>query len=384
MIFNMVGGSGQKKKLDANVYGCEIAVDEPDPYTRVSYPTEIFGYVNGAAGITNPASGTGELCMGDWDGCNLISGIKRQVNDGTGWVDTDKRSAVGGTTGTDVMTYVPTWWFRMENDGTKITLAFSDTKIDGEWQDYAGSVGADRKGCFRIGCYGGYASGDKLYSRGNTKPTVSTTITEFITYAKARGTGYDIMTWYQWTYLAALAVLLYKSTNLQAAMASGYVSGSSVQNETALTFYNDYGMAGSTSATQQMAFFWIQNLWGNMAQFIGGAKTDSSYKLMTCTGYSSTADSDFDKTSLSPSLNSKIYDLISKVVGTTDAGFFPTEVSGSRTTYFTDNGGVRASSFPDVGGFYYNGELAGPFCASFEASGSQGYSSIGSRLSYRL
>ena len=380
----MVGGSGQKKKLDANVYGCEIAVGEPDPYTRVSYPTEIFGYANGAAGITNPASGTGELCMGDWDGCNLISGIKRQVNDGTGWVDTDKRSAVGGTTGTDVMTYVPTWWFRMENDGTKITLAFSDTKIDGEWQDYAGSVGLDRKGYFRIGCYGGYLSGGKLYSRGNTKPTIGTRIAYFIDYAKARGTGYDIMTWYQWTYLAALAVLLYKSTDLQAAMASGYVSGSEVQSETALTFYNDYGMAGSTSTTQQMAFFWIQNLWGNIGQFVGGAKTDSSYRLMTCTGYSSTADSDFDKPSLSPSLNDYVYGDISKVVGTTDAGFFPTDCSGSYTTYFADRGYVDSSSFPSVGGHSSSGEYAGPFNAFFNRSASETTSYIGSRLSYRL
>ena len=380
----MVGGSGQKKKLDANVYGCEIAVGEPDPYTRVSYPTEIFGYANGAAGITNPASGTGELCMGDWDGCNLISGIKRQVNDGTGWVDTDKRSAVGGTTGTDVMTYVPTWWFRMENDGTKITLAFSDTKIDGEWQDYAGSVGSYRKGHFRIGCYGGYQSGGKLYSRGNTKPTPQTIFSSFIAYAKARGTGYDIMTWYQWTYLAALAVLLYKSTDLQAAMASGYVSGSSVQSETALTFYNDYGMAGSTSTTQQMAFFWIQNLWGNMYQFVGGAKTDSSYRFMTCTGYSSTADSAFDKASLSPSLNDSVSGCISKVVGTTDAGFFPTEASGSVTTYFADYTLVDASVFPIVGGSYNHDGSAGPFYALFYLSDSNNNLQVGSRLSYRL
>lgn len=192
------------------------------------------------------------------------------------------------------------------------------------------------------------------------------------------------MTWYQWTYLTALAVLLYKSTNLQAAMAQGYVSGSGVQSETALTFSNDYGMAGSTSTTQQMAFFWIQNLWGNMYQFVGGAKTDSNKRLMTSTGYSSVTNSDFDKTALSPSSSLSLYGYVSKVVGTTDAGFFPVEFSGAVTTYFADRGYVGASYFPDVGGDYGSGDYAGPFRANFYDSATGTATYVGSRLSYRL
>lgn len=166
-------------------------------------------------------------------------------------------------------------------------------------------------------------------------------------------------------------------------MAQGYVGGSSVQSETALTFSNDYGMAGSTSTTQQMAFFWIQNLWGNMHQFVGGAKTDSSYKLMTSTGYSSVNDSDFDKKSLGgPS--SSLYGHISKVVGTTDAGFFPAECSGAATTYFADYGYVYPSGFPGVGGNYGGGDYAGPFLAYFGHSATGTNTGVGSRLSYRL
>ena len=191
------------------------------------------------------------------------------------------------------------------------------------------------------------------------------------------------MTWYQWTYLTALAVLLYKSTNLQTAMAQGYVGGSSVQSETALTFSNDYGMAGGTSTTQQMAFFWIQNLWGNMYQIVGGAKTDSSYKLMTSTGYSSVNDSDFDKKSLGGPV-SAISGYISEVVGTTDAGFFPAECFGAATTYFADVGYVGASRFPYVGGYSGSGGNAGPFRANFSNSATLTDASLGSRLSYRL
>ena len=383
------------------VYGFRIAVNTADPSTRVTYPQTIFGQTNGAYGKT-PASGTGANCMNDWAGCELITGIKRQTQDmlnNRNWVDVSSKTAavVGDAsietqTFVNVMTYVPTWYMKMTNDGTTIDCAFSQTKIDNTWKDYAGSVGTNHVGHFRVGCFAGFAASFSpsasasyyLMSIGGVGPLTNTSITNFIKYAKAWGTGYDIMTWYQWTYLAALAVLLYKSTNLQAAMAQGYVGGSSVQSETALTFSNDYGMAGGTSKTQQMAFFWIQNLWGNMYQFVGGAKTDSNRRLMTSTGYSSVTDSDFDKTALSPSLSSSLNGYVSKVVGTTDAGFFPAECSGAATTYFADYGYVYTSNFPRVGGYYGGGDDAGPFNARFDNSATDTGTYIGSRLSYRL
>lgn len=387
VIFNMVGGG--QKKLKASVYGFQISITNSNPSTRVSYPSEIFGQPNGAASIVTPASGTGEPCLGDWAGCNLISGIHRELgNSSAGWTEViDKRSAVVGNGENDAMVYVPTWFLRMENDGTNITVGFSDTKIDGDWKDYAGSVGNNRVGHFRVGCYAAYKLSSKIYSRGSVVPS-ATTITNFIKYAQARGTGYDIMTWYQWVYLTALAVLLYKSTDLQTAIARGYVSGESAQTESPITYYNDYGMAGSSSDTDQMSFFWIQNLWGNMFQLLGGAKTDSSRRLMTCTGYSSVTDSDFDKTSLTNSLNSNLQSkFLSKVTGTTDTGFFPSEGSGSGTTYFADAGSISAGAFPNVGGSYYDSSpfAGGPFNTYFNRAADElAGSYVGSRLSYRL
>ena len=363
------------------VYGFSIAVGTADPDARVTYPQTVFGQTNAAYGKT-PASGTGASCMHGWAGCELISGIKRQTGSGSAWTDvSDKKKAVAGSASSMVVTYVPTRYMKMTNDGTNIVCAFSMEQIDSTWKDYAGSVGSNHVGHFRVGCYA-CKSDFKSYTGS---PKVNTSITDFIAGCKKLGTGYDIMTWYQWTYLAALAVLLYKSTDLQAAMASGYVSGSSVQSETALTFTNDYGMVGTSgnTGTTQMAFFWIQNLWGNMFQFVGGAKTNSSYKLMTQTSYSSVTESEFTK--VTPEVGVSLSGgYITKVAGTTDAGFFPTAISGSGTTYFADRGYVYSSNFPRVGGGYGSGDRAGPFYARFGFSASETYSSIGSRLSYRL
>lgn len=381
MIMNMVGSSEVKPQY--SVYGFRIAVDEPDPSTRVTYPKNIFGQLNGASLIETPAYGTGENCLNDWADCPLITGIKRQTGNAVkGWTDvSDKRSAVAGSSTDMVMTFVPTWFMKMTSDGTNIDCAFSKTQIDSTWKDYAGSVGSERIGHFRLGCYV-CKSDFKSYSG---QPKDATSIADFIAGCQKLGTGYDIMTWYQWTYLAALAVLLYRSTDLQAAMASGYVSGSSVQSETALTFTNDYGLAGTpgNTGTTQMAFFWIQNLWGNITQFVGGAKTNSSCRLMTQTSYSSVTESEFTK--VTPEVGVSLGGgYITTVAGTTDAGFFPTEASGSGTTYFADEGSVDSSVFPFVGGRYNAGNVAGPFNAYFSLMAFTAYSDVGSRLSYRL
>ena len=363
------------------VYGFSIAVGTADPDARVTYPQTVFGQTNAAYGKT-PASGTGANCMNGWAGCELISGIKRQTGSGSAWTDvSDKKKAVAGSASSMVVTYVPTRYMKMTNDGTNIICAFSMEQIDSTWKDYAGSVGSNRVGHFRVGCYA-CKSDFKSYSG---QPKVSTSITDFIAGCQKLGTGYDIMTWYQWTYLAALAVLLYRSTDLQAAMASGYVSGSSVQSETALTFTNDYGLAGTpgNTGTTQMAFFWIQNLWGNITQFVGGAKTNSSCRLMTQTSYSSVTESEFTK--VTPEVGVYLSGgYITKVAGTTDAGFFPTAISGSGTTYFAGYGVVGSSYFPNVGGDYYYDDYAGPFGATFYFSASGTRSTFGSRLSYRL
>lgn len=368
------------------VYGFRIAVNESNPYTRVTYPETIHGMKNLCYGFT-PASGTGANCMNSWDGCPLITGIHRQKGNATsGW--TDIANTAAWTTGDyynkmDVMTYVPTWYMKMTNDGTYIDCAFSEKQIDSTWKDYAGSVGSNRVGHFRLGCFAGYLSDGTFHSIGTTKPTTYVAPINYISSAQARGTGYDLMTWYQWTYLIALAVLLYKSTNLRTAMARG-LSYNDVKAPSEMTWSNSYGMYGSsTNTSTQMSFFWIQNMWGNIKQFIGGAKTDSNRRLMTCTGYSSTNDSDFDKTALTPIQSSNLMGYITKVTGTTDTGFFPTECNGGESIYFTDNA-IVGVGYPYVGGGRDSPANIGLFYQVFGKDLNDADVGVGSRLSYRL
>lgn len=393
-IMNMVGGGSSD---EPRVYGFEISIPSGGP-TVVTYPESIFGMVNNAYGKI-PASGTGVNCLNDWAGCPLISGIKRQVisssivNPGeTDFVDvTDPRASMEGSSDTDVFTYFPTWFLRMEHVGTTISVAFSDKCIDGTWQDYAGSVGSNRVGHFRLGCFCSPVS-NAVKSYGGTTPANMPFTNAIIYTQNNRGVGFDIMTWYQWTYLTALMTLLYKTTDLQSALANGATTNNTAVPQTALEFENDYGMYGSTtSTTDQMAFFWLQNIYGNRWQACGGAILGSYLTLATDTGYSpgvllnTSKTNPWPKKYLTATYTSTYSGFIKNVTGTTETGFFP--LSTGDANYFGDYAYMSSSGnggeFPLVGGGKGDGIKCGPYYVYFNQSITSS-GGVPVRLSYRL
>lgn len=363
------------------IYGVRVA-------RSTSSPTSRCVYIDDCASFT-PASGT---ALNSWAGNRLISGIRPVVFNGKTFTDLNKRDLTKtidgsasniGTAGNDAMTVVPTWWLSITNDSSYIYIRFSNRQIDSSYHRYASMFDGEDVGQFAVGCFPGYVTSSKLYSKTGNTPTVNTTIADFITYAHNRGTGYDLFMGHHVIYLQALFTLLYRSTNCQTALGQGYVGGSAIQSNTALSFSNDYGMAGSTSTTARMSFFWIHDLWGNVFQHIGGMKTNSSRQLMTIVDrLASVNESDFTLQDTS-ALSSNMSGYISDVVGTSETGFFPKVCSGSATTYWCDIGYAFASLFPLLGGNNRSGDYAGCFTMYFSNSVTDTESGVGSRLSYR-
>ena len=363
------------------IYGVRIA-------RSTSSPTSRCVYIDDCAGFT-PASGT---ALNSWAGNKLISGIRPVVFNGETFTDLNKRDltkTVDGSEsnisvkGNDALTVIPTWWLSITNDSTYIYIRFSNKQADSSYHRYASMFDGKDVGQFAVGCFLGWVNSSMLYSKTNNNPSNNTSIRDFITYAHNRGAGYDLFMGHHVIYLQALFTLLYRSTNCQTALGQGYVGGSAVQANAALSFENDYGMAGSTSTTERMSFFWIHDFWGNLYQFIGGMKTNSSRQLMTIVdGLASVTESDFTLQSTS-ALSSNLSGYISDVVGTSEAGFFPQACSGSATTYWCDSGYVNASLFPRFGGYFSYGDYAGCFNLNFDVSATGTVSNVGSRLSYR-
>lgn len=363
-----------------NSYGVKVMRTVSDPEDRCTY----FGL---AAGKT-PAKGHN---LNGWAGNELLTKIApvRIVNGQKAYLN--KRNLTQLTSGTasnittlgnDAFVEFKQIWFKCTEDSEATYYEFATSQLSPEFTLNPWMQGGQAQSAFYIACFAAINSSSKLYSQANSSPTTSISITNCIAYAKARGAGYDIIRWYQMMFIQAFFILLYKSTDCQTALGQGYVEGSSKQTQNLTTFDNDYGMAGSTSTTQQMAFLWITNLWGNIYQWVGGAKTGSDCSLKTILGnYSSVTDSDFTDRNTSPKSSRSGY--VSDVCGGEHGGFFPKTCSGSSTTFWCDDGRVNVSYFPGFGGGWNCGSDAG-FYWYFSYSATGTYSRIGSRLSYNL
>ena len=354
----------------------------------VSDPDDSVEYLNDAAGLTpmsghNPGSWASQEIVNYVAPCVVSNGVKTYLN------KRDLTKTIAGaasnisTVGNDAMVEFKFLWFALYTSGNYIYIEFADYNPDSSlFFNYAHYYNNTQQTAFYWGVYQMHVSGNRVYSVSGQQPYGNISITNSISYAQARGTGYDIIKWYQVIFVEALFVLLFKSRDGQTALGRGLVSGSK-SAQTMTTFDNDYGLAGSTSSSEQMAFLWIVNFWGNCYQWVGGAKTNGSYQLMTILGgNSSVSDSAFTNRNTSPTSSRSGY--ISKVVGSAHGGFFPTECSGSATTQWCDYGTVYAGSFPYFGGNYSDGDYAGPFRWYFRYSATSAYTYISSRLSYSL
>ena len=370
--------------------GITITESTSDPSSRVAYPQTLSTgqgtYDNLAYGAT-PMSGAGSsFNVGSWgtgDLAKFIEDIKPVSFDGTNWTDLDKTSETSwpSTQGTDCFTEFPFRWLSITKSSGVITVVFSGAKNqpDSTFQNWAflGADGTTQRPNFHLGCYtasGSYSTG--VYSQKGSNNMVNTAMNMYWVAASNRGTEYDCLPFQMWTYIQALFLVLYKSTNSQVAHSRGFVAGSYVQSNTAFSSYgNDYGMYGSTSSsTTQMAFFWLHNLWGNIYQFSASVFTRAGssltiYYILSAMSRSSNWDNSSWYSTSSYALMTSLGTssgstggatgyYYTKACGSNGAGFLPDTSSstGSSTTYYPDTGNVNTSSsyanFSYVGGYY--------------------------------
>ena len=416
----------------------DISLSDSNPATRCSYPQTIT--VNGTTvnnscyGFTPASGASGSFAMNSWANHKILEGIKPVSKNGDTWKDLDTNAAnwAANASSEDYFTEFPFQWLSITSDSSKIRVIFSDkdAQPDSTFQCYAHAKGCDSytndqiiaavpsasrdsimasnnnsyfANTFHIGCFGasGGASGAAIYSKKATTYATSIAYAYFWQGANARGTDYDCMSAQQWTFIQALFLLLYRSTDSQTAHSRGLADASAKDTGNAALTTTAYGMAGSASSARN-AFFWIHDAWGNIYQFIGGMwnRAGSSSKLYYWlprqansrafnNGWSA-ASSYATQASLGTDTGLSCSDsggYISAVAGNNIGGFFPTAQSGSATTYWPDRGRVYFNSsranFPGVGGYCYDADYAGLFSCIVNYYSTYSYSSYGARLSYR-
>lgn len=296
-------------------------------------------------------------------------------------------SVLDGTDG-DVMIEIPKIGYRLWNDENYQYVSVTEDPNKDGYCYYAHSLNTDSD-CnhIYIGAYLGYQTNNMLYSRSGVSPTASTTLPNFRTYSSNRGTGYSIISFFPWTLLQCLYVIIYKNLDSQTALGKGYTSASSKVN-TGATNENSF-CYGTQDGTTHMKFLGIEDMWGNLGHWLDGVYCDSSWDILTDYRNTQFTESNHNFQFSEPSsISSSQGGYIKAILGTNNTGFIRKGAeNGASSTYFSDNGYIDSGQSVGyagyAGGSWRNGVNAGAFCLSLIYSAADSYSSLGSRLMYK-
>lgn len=189
-----------------------------------------------------------------------------QLNDSNSAQFADGSSADINTLGNDVFMRLPRFFWRctqQETDIFKVEFAV-EMKPDDSWHEWDGRT--------LIGAYEAYVSNSKVYS---TNGFISTSISQanFKSYARSRGTGYQIVDWESHCMMAVLFYAWYGNTNSQAICGSGTSSYDKSTGQTNILGMRD---TNSTNGNSMSINFWgLENWWGNKSEWIDNVVVDA-------------------------------------------------------------------------------------------------------------
>lgn len=358
------------------VFGVSIDTTNSNPSTAITYTDSAVGHTAGSSAWDT------EAIFKDIKPCVLKNGVFQYYLNRSNFAKKEDGTASDITTlGNDVMVEIPKIGFKISRSGTKINVQITDNpNASGfSYKAHTSVTEGDRDKVY-IGSYLGFLSSNKLYSSSGRTPTANKSLTNFRTYAQARGYGYNLVGFYQLTLLQCLYLIKYKNRNSQSALGRGYVDSNSAVTSTGGT--NALGWCyGETTGKKQMKLFGIEDFWGNLFWWIDGIYSDASRNILTATPHNFN-DTGSGYTNNGQGATSNVSGWLSDVQGTSATGFVAKASSGSATTYWCDYGYLYASCCASFGGHWTYGDSAGAFQLDVSYAASYAYSGLGARLMY--
>ena len=292
-------------------------------------------------------------------------------------------------TGDNVMIAFPVMWIKMTKSWSTVTLSITKELNKSWYQYYAHSTWTlsnpwTPKDVFYLGAYKWYSSSNVIKSWSGHSPTVSQTQATFITRAKANGSGYNIIGFYQREFINALYMMKYWNPDCQSVIWRWY-TGWSAKILTGKTNDQTNATYGTTSATQQVKLFWLEDWWGNIHEWIGWMCTDGSKNLWTALSWfvwDITTSSPYENTWTTITATS--WSCLSSITWNNKALFAPiwTVNNSNYNTYYSDAAYVSASRLAYAGGNWEEGSYDGAFYLNVSHSASATNAAAGARLMY--
>ena len=281
----------------------------------------------------------------------------------------------------DVFMKLPEFWWKVDMLATdKYQVSFTmdaGTGAQTGWNHWEGNT--------FIGCYEAYNTGNMVYSRSGVTPTADVSQANFKTYARARGNGYQIVTYEAHCIMALLgygwlgttddqSIIGYGSTDYP--KTTGKCNAKGI-NDTAASV--DGGSSASNSTSTSINFWGLENWWGDLYEWVDNIETTSSsgdIKIMDRAG----------TTVRSAKAGTTSSNCIGKMVLGQYGDMIPNEVhsDSNYTTGFASYGRVYgAAGYVACRSCNGSGAYGGLACLDVHGGPSLARSYVGSRLLYK-
>lgn len=368
-----ITASGQSKSLTldyAAVFGvCWDTSNSSTALTRLTKTSDPYGFVT--KNITTepvPAVGTGAGSSpfdnyAPWNGmkeCTL--NYKKEI---TAWKGDSGYKRTDG----EVMIVIPEFYVKhVKSYEGKRYFYISDKSING----FVKHPGSGRY----VGKY--HMAGG--HSKSGSPPTVNITRSYSKDYAHNAGSTFKILDFATYCAIIWLYIVEFADWNCQSKIGRGYVDSHNSAINTGGTDSMTYhtGRAAGTDGSTAVQYRWIENLWGNVNQWVDGfnANGTTAYYCLDPSKYADDTTTGYTQIGTLPA-SGWIKDLT-----VTDNGLLiPETVGGSETTFIPDyafsSSGWRVLC---VGGCWGDGSCAGLLFFGADDSSSYSNSYISARL----
>lgn len=342
--------------------------------TRLTKASDPNGFVNVDI-TTEPkaAVGTG---AGDspFDTCMPWSGMEEYNVVGNAVGPKQGESGFSRSSNGDVVVRIPDFWYKIVDDASAKRRYYyiADRKETG-WDKHPGS-----------GRYvGRYHINTSNQSRTGYSPRVNITRATARSDANGKGTGWALYDYASWCAIGLLYIVEYADWNTQAKVGRGYCdrnNGAISAGGTDSMVYHT-GRASGTDGKTAVQYRHIENLWGNVYQWVDGVNFTGSI-VCACTDPSKYADDTLTEyTNIGTRAASNGYISAFGISTTAPWAIYPTAVGGSETTYVPDySWRFTGWLVLCVGSYWSSGSGAGLFCFCGDHSSSFSGSDVGARL----
>ena len=217
------------------------------------------------------------------------------------------------------------------------------------------------------------------YSISVGEPVVSITRDTARNKAKSIGQKFHLYDFATYCAIIFLYIVEFADWNCQSKIGQGCTNNSSSINAggtDSMTYHT--GRASGTDGKTAVQYRWIENLWGNVYQFIDGFNANGTTAYY-CTDPSEYADNTSSGYTNIGTLSGSGW--IKDLTVTDNGLLIPKTSGGSGTTYVPDY--VYSSSdwrVLYVGGDWSNGSYAGLLCFYADGASSDSYSNVSARL----